>query len=107
MFGKPEWFGKSDIGIGYLPIAWQGWAFYLGWSAVIAAPLVLLISAAKVPEAGVWALASSGTFIWNSVRLKRETFRRRELESLFYIGDEVDSTVTTENYELNLKQRNV
>ena len=104
MFGKPEWFGKRSIGIGFFPAAWQGWAYFLAWGAAIVLPMVLLALVEKWPEAAVWTLCSSSVFAWDAFHLKKQTKRKRELDDLFFIGDEPESQVSTKNYELHVNR---
>ena len=104
MFGKPEWFGKRNFGIGSFPVTWQGWAYFLGWGIALLLPFGLLAVASKWPEAAVWAVCSSAAFAWDALHLKKQARRTREMENLFYIGEEPDSQVSTNNYELNVKR---
>ena len=104
MFGKPEWFGKQSFGIGFVPVVWQGWAYFLGWGTAVLLPLGLLALVGKWPEAAIWTVCSSAVFAWDAMHLKKQAKRTRELDDLFYIGDEPDSQVTTKNYELNVKR---
>jgi hypothetical protein len=104
MFGKPEWFGDRDWGIGYLPAVWQGWAYYALWSAAILIPVGLLTLIDKYPESAIWAITAVGAFILDSRRVRQTTAKKRELDRLFYIGDDGHSPIVTEKYQLQLKR---
>ena len=107
MFGKPEWFGKANIGIGYLPRTLTGCVYYLAWPIVVAAPIAGLVFLGKFYEAGIWGAIAFLSMIWDLRRTKRITKRHHELSSLFYIDDAEEHSanpVETQNYEFSIKE---
>ena len=104
MFGKPEWFGEKNIGIGFAPATWRGWAYFLSWGSSVVMPAGVMGMLDKLPEAGIWTACSGGAFLWDALHLKKQTVKQRELDSLYYISDEPDRKITTSNYEMNIKR---
>ena len=104
MFGKPEWFREKTVGWGLVPITWRGWVYSLIWSGVIIGPFLVLLCMMKIPESIIWIAAGIGSLTLDVRSIVKQIRQKNERDSLFYIGDESDSQVSTKNFDLHVKQ---
>jgi hypothetical protein len=121
MFGKPHWFRPKRYGWGLKPIAWQGWAYALVWTLVLALPFLLLLARQQPVEAALWlalSLAALGYDVGQILRAIRGSGQRqaqvpsaapgspRADDRLLYIGDSAPvEAVATRNFRLGVRRR--
>ncbi len=104
MFGKPEWFDENNSGWGLSPKSWQGWAYTVIWAGVLVAPSSLLLSQFKLPETGIWLIASASFLLYDLCSTKRKMRAQKDLDNLYYISEEsVAPPVSTDNFDLHVK----
>lgn len=103
MFGKPEWFEEKTIGWGLVPVSYKGWMYTGLWAGVIAAPFLILLTMLKIPEAFVWMLVSVGALTIDVRSVVKQMRQKKERDALFFIGDDAESHVATQNYDLHVK----
>jgi len=75
MFGNPQWFRLKAIGLGLVPIRWQGWAYSAAWGSTIVLPFWLLVTRHQSLEALLWltlAIGALGHDIWKMWRVLRQ-----------------------------------
>ena len=104
MFGKPEWFKEKQFGWGLVPVSSRGWLYTGVWSVVIVAPFLVLLSMVKIPESLVWMGVSIGALTLDVRSIIKQKRQQKERDALFYIGDESDSHVATQNFDLQVKE---
>ena len=94
MFGKSDWFRATQSKYWIQPLAWQGWAYLGGWSAVFLGPAKLLAARGQVPEAAIWALVSGGVAAWDYRKLVRQVQQKAELDRLHVIEDQPEVVIS-------------
>lgn len=102
MFGNPEYFHKDSKRIPK-PAGIAGWMFYGLWFAAIIGPTVAMFLMGKQIEPLVWVTISGIWFGVDLVKSSRAIRRQRDLDELFYIGEQ-ESHISTTNYDLNLRK---
>jgi hypothetical protein len=84
MFGNPQWFRLKAIGLGLIPIRWQGWAYSAAWGSAIALPFWLLVTRHQSLEALLWLTLAIGALghdvwkMWRALRQPQDVNRRGE-----------------------------
>ena len=101
LFGNPEWFKTTHGGLGIAPVSARGWLFFALWAAAILLPTAGFVLATKYVESSLWILFA----MFLLVRESRSIVHHKRRENLFVIDEDTDVTkVTTENYDLELRQ---
>lgn len=103
MFGNPEWFTVKEKRWGVTPVDFRGWAFHGAWVGVIGLVFMLLIGLERVPESLIWALLSCGAYAFEVRSIAKRIRAKEERDRLFYIGDEPEMVIETEEYRLQSK----
>ena len=101
MFGNPQYF-QTKKSIFPKPAKLSGWLFYVLWISAILGPTIAMLAWGQYIQLLVWLVISVSWFSLDSISTSRQIQRKVELDQLFYVGEE-DSHVSTENYDLNLR----
>lgn len=103
MFAKPEWFDLQGK-IWLRPKSVAGYRYYWVVAGVGVTVLLALLLQAKYPEALIWLLLVNLGWIWDLRHTKSAARQKEHLEKLLYIGDEPEKKVSTERFELYIKE---
>ncbi len=104
MFGKSEWFDQADNKKLLRPVELKGWTYYMVWAAVIGVPTLLILIAANLPQALVWAGVASIVFLLDYRKMLYSKRQSEAYDRLFFIDDQIESTGNTEQLEIQLKE---
>ena len=75
MFGKPEWFEFSLMGLSYRPVRWQGWVYVLIWTLALLAPFWVLMFGFHRP---IWAVVWLGFAVALMAADAQAIYRKRQ-----------------------------
>lgn len=104
MFGKHEWFRTTNSGKALIPDCWQAWAYLAGWMGVVVAPVALFVLLGRIPESGIWLVASLLVAYLDLQKIRHKLNEPDEKE-LFYIdGNDQEKHVKTQNFEMHVRE---
>ncbi len=63
-----------------------------------------MLGMGKIAESLVWLAFSGGSFAYDHWQTKRQVRKKKEMDSLYFIGEE-ESQVSTRNYEFHISDQ--
>ena len=117
MFGKPQWFRPKSIGVGIVPVSWQGWLYTAGWTSAVTIPFLLLIGRHQPFEATIWMVVSLGALFFDVRQIRRSIThpsgpvlatspRRNPTEDnvLYILDSQPEQELATRNFNLRVQR---
>lgn len=117
MFGQPQWFRPKSIGVGIVPVSWQGWLYTAGWTSAVAVPFLLLIGRHQPLEATVWMVVSLGALFFDVRQIRRAITHPSgpvlatavpanpaDDNVLYILDNQPGQNVATQNYNLRVQR---
>lgn len=112
MFGKPQWFRPQSIGVGLVPVSWQGWLYATGWTGAVAMPFLLLIGRHQPLEATLWMVLSLGAMFFDVRQIRRSilspasvaTGDKADDNVLYILDSQPGQAAATRNYNLRVQK---